>query len=688
MPASQVDDLCELVTGMPCLGAVPVGDGTTRFSLWAPAARSVQLHLIGDGHPTGQAHPGDPAGGEAHGGDPTGQAPATRAVAGLGRDRYVDVPDVGGGYRAVVVDDCGPGQRYRFVLDGHEHADPASRFQPDGVFGPSAVVEVARPWGDGAYRPRPLAELVICEVHVGTATPGGTFASAMHLLDGWAELGITAVELMPVAQFSGTRNWGYDGVFPFAVQHSYGGPDGLAHFVDACHRRDLAVVLDVVYNHLGPEGNVLGAYGPYFTDRYRTPWGAAVNVDGPHSDEVRAFWLQNAVQWFAWFHVDALRLDAIHGIVDPTAAPFVEELSRAAAVLGARLQRPCALVAESADNNPRVVTARDAGGIGMDAQWNDDFHHALHAVVTGERRGYYADFGRIEDVARAMDQGFVYQGTHSVYRGRRHGAPSGGLDPERFVVFAQNHDQIGNRPRGDRLASLVTYDRLRLVAAAVLLAPGVPLLFMGEEYGETAPFPYFVDHRDPRLLDAVRRGRLAEMGPLPSGDEPPDPGDVSTFRSAVLVPGRHEDEPNRKLRALHRRLIGLRRSEPALACTRRDQARADAHGSVVTLTRRVADSAVIVWLNFADEAVEVALPVPPRAVRSVPYEPAWRVLLDSADPTIGGSGPPVPAGGSPGTAVTLAPWSFSAFRVRVPDWRGARAADGPDRCGRARGEGA
>jgi len=481
-PERSSDDLSQLLTGMPLLGAVPVGDGATRFSLWAPAARSVQVHLCGDAVNGDAVH-----------------------------DRLVEVPEVGGGYRAAVVDDCGPGQRYRFVLDGHEHADPASRFQPDGVFGPSEVVELARPWGDRDYEPRPLADLVISEVHIGTVTPGGTFASAIDLLDGWAELGITAVEVMPVAQFSGTRNWGYDGVFPFAVQHSYGGPDGFARFVDACHQRGLAVVLDVVYNHLGPEGNVLGAYGPYFTDRYRTPWGEAVNVDGPASDDVRAFWLQNAVQWFASFHVDALRLDAIHGIVDPTAVPFVEELTRAASMLGARLRRPCALVAESADNNPKVVTARDAGGVGMDAQWNDDFHHALHAVVTGERTGYYADFGRAEDVARAMDQGFVYQGAHSVYRGRRHGAPSGGLDPERFVVFSQNHDQIGNRARGDRLASLVDLDRLRLAAAAVLLAPGIPLLFMGEEYGETAPFPYFVDHQDPELLEAVRRGRPGQL---------------------------------------------------------------------------------------------------------------------------------------------------------------------------------
>jgi len=674
MSTPPVDDLCELVTGMPFLGAVAMGDGATRFSLWAPAARSVQLHLIGEGstRPTGE--------GSTH---PIGESHAGGGVAGHEPDRYVEVPEVGGGYRAVVVDGCGPGQRYRFVLDGHEYADPASRFQPDGVFGPSEVVELARSWGDGAYRPRALADLVICEAHVGTATPGGTFDAAIDLLDGWAELGISAVEIMPVAQFSGTRNWGYDGVFPFAVQHSYGGPDGLARFVDACHQRNLAVVLDVVYNHVGPEGNVLGAYGPYFTDRYRTPWGAAVNVDGPHSDDVRAFWLQNVVQWFASFHVDALRLDAIHGIVDPTAVPFVEELSRAAAVLGGHLRRPCALVAESADNNPRVVTARDAGGIGMDAQWNDDFHHALHAVVTGERSGYYTDFGRIDDVARAMDQGFVYQGSHSVYRGRRHGAPSGGLDPERFVVFAQNHDQIGNRPRGDRLASLVTVDRLRLVAAAVLLAPGIPLLFMGEEYGETAPFPYFVDHQDPGLLDAVRRGRLEEMGPLLSGDDPPDPGDVSTFHSAVLVPGRHEDEVNRKLRALYRRLIGLRRSEPALARSRRDQAHADAHGSVVTLTRRAAGSAVLVWLNFADQVGEVTLPDPPRTAGPVAYEPAWRVLLDSADPALGGSGPPVPTGGGPGTVVTLAPWAFSVFGVRVPDWRGERAAGGADQGGTA-----
>ena len=322
---------------------------------------------------------------------------------------------------------AGPGARYHFLLDGEgPFADPASRAQPDGVHGPSQVVDLrAHRWRDAGHRPRPLWQHVISEVHVGTFTPGGTFDSAIAGLDDLVEVGISAVELMPVAQFPGRRNWGYDGVFPFAVQNSYGGAAGLQRFVDACHHRGLDVILDVVYNHLGPEGNVLGAFGPYFTDRYRTPWGPAINFDGAGSNDVRAYFLHNARQWFTEFHIDGLRLDAVHEIIDRSAVPFLSESGR-------RRRRPRRhgfLVAESADNNPRIVTPISAGGFGMDAQWNDDFHHALHAAITGERTGYYLDFGPVDDIARAMDEGFVYQGEYSQFRAARPRRPVGSHCP-------------------------------------------------------------------------------------------------------------------------------------------------------------------------------------------------------------------------------------------------------------------
>ena len=329
--------------------------------------------------------------------------------------RLVRLDAADGGYHEATVGGLGPGARYRLVLDdGRELADPVSRAQPDGVSGPSEVFDpLAHRWGDGGFVSRPLWQHVIYEAHIGTLTPAGTFDSAIDVLDELAELGITAVEPLPVAQFSGTRNWGYDGVFPYAVQHSYGGPAAFQRFVDAAHQRGMAVVLDVVYNHLGPEGNVLDAFGPYFTDRYRTPWGPAINFDGPGSDQVRRYFVENALTWFRDFHVDALRLDAVHGIVDPTANPFLSELAGAAEQLGTVLGHRFDLIAESADNDPRVVSPTAVGGLGLDAQWNDDFHHALHAALTGERQGYYADFGDLGQLARSMSEGFVFQGEYS-----------------------------------------------------------------------------------------------------------------------------------------------------------------------------------------------------------------------------------------------------------------------------------
>ena len=430
------------------LGACPEGSSSTRFRVWAPYATSVAVRLIG-----------------------REREPIPLAVS----DR---------GYFEGTIQGAEPGARYVYVLDGKkERPDPASRFQPEGVHGPSAVVDPAAfLWTDHHWAGLPLKDFIVYELHTGTFTVDGTFQGIIARLDYLRdEVGVTAIELMPVAQFPGGRNWGYDGAYPYAPQSGYGGPQGLKALVDACHARGLAVILDVVYNHLGPEGNYLGDFGPYFTDRYRTPWGRAINYDGPDSDEVRHFILGNALYWATEFHVDALRLDAIHGIFDFSARHILRDIADAVHTQAERVGRAIHVVAESDLNDVRVIAPAQEGGNGLDAQWSDDFHHALHTLLTGERSGYYEDFGGLDQLATAMREGYVYSGQRSAHRRRRHGNSSRGRPPWQFIVCAQNHDQVGNRAFGDRLSALVPFEALKLAAASVLLAPNIPLLFMGEE---------------------------------------------------------------------------------------------------------------------------------------------------------------------------------------------------------------
>ncbi|HZG95101.1 MAG TPA: malto-oligosyltrehalose trehalohydrolase [Mycobacteriales bacterium] len=494
----------------------------TSFRVWAPAADQVELEVDG------------------------------RRVVMTPADRGWHAADV----------DALPGTDYAFVLDGGDPLpDPRSAWQPAGVHGPSRLVDhAAYEWADGDWRGAPFDRAVVYELHVGTFTAEGTLDAALGKLDHLLALGITHIELLPVVSFSGDRGWGYDGVDLWSVHSAYGGPDALKRFVDTCHQRGLAVLLDVVYNHLGPSGNYLGRFGPYFTDRYRTPWGAAVNYDDAGSDGVREFVVENALMWLRDYHLDGLRLDAVHAIHDESALHLLEEIAERVDALGAEVGRPLTLIAESDLNDPRVVRERSAGGLGMTAQWSDDFHHALHSVLTGETSGYYADYGSLGQLAKALRQAFVYDGCYSALRDRRFGRKPDGLPRTRFLGYLQNHDQIGNRATGERSSHLLSEGRLRVAAALVLLSPFVPMLFQGEEWGATTPFQYFTSHEDEQLAESVRVGRRREFAAFGwRPEDVPDPQDPATFERSKLDWSQPAEPPHAGLLEWHRRLIALRR---------------------------------------------------------------------------------------------------------------------------------
>ncbi|MHC5005393.1 MAG: malto-oligosyltrehalose trehalohydrolase, partial [Planctomycetota bacterium] len=462
--------------------------------------------------------------------------------------------------------------------------------------------------------------------------------------------GVTALQLMPVAQFPGERNWGYDGVAPYAAQSSYGGVDGLRRLVDAAHRRGLAVFLDVVYNHLGPEGNSLSEFGPYFTERYRTPWGAALNFDGPGADEVRSFFVDNALWWTIGCHLDGLRLDAVHAIHDQSADPLLEELTREVHEAARAEGRVVRIVAESSANDPRLVRPTERGGLGMDGQWNDDFHHAVHALVTGEREGYYVDFGEVSTLAKAFRDGYVLTGQRSAFYGRRHGRPAPDLPPSRLVVFAQNHDQVGNRAGGERLAALVDPAACRMAAAIVLLSPFVPLLFMGEEHADPAPFLYFTSHGDPHLTASVRQGRREELSAFAERRTPPDPASPTTFeRSRIDWSLRSRPGPHARMLAFHRELLALRRGLGKRLRSVRSAVADDESRTLHVQLGSPLEGAALLG-NFADEPRRITLPE---------AATGWTRRLDSADAAWGGPGgdspPRAPAGRR--TTVGVTPWT-------------------------------
>lgn len=552
------------------------------------------------------------------------------------KEQFLPLERDGRGYHRAVGDGVEPGSLYLYRLDGNkERPDPASRFQPRGVHGPSQVLDLSFLWEDAFWRGLPLRDFIIYELHVGTFTPEGTFKAVIPFLDELRELGITAIELMPVAQFPGSRNWGYDGVYPFAVQDSYGGPQDLKGLVNACHQRGLAVVLDVVYNHVGPEGNYLRDFGPYFTETYRTPWGSALNLDGPYSDDVRRFFIDNALYWASEFHMDALRLDAVHAILDHSPLPFVQELAAAVQEEAERSSRRVYVIAESNLNDARLVNARDLGGYGLDALWNDDFHHSLHVLLTGERNGYYQDFGQLQDLAKAFREGFVYSGQYAPFWRRRWGTPSCRIPAYRFVVCAQNHDQVGNRMLGERLSPLVSFEALKLAAGAVILSPFIPLLFMGEEYGETAPFQYFVSHSDPALVEAVRKGRREQFAAFQWQGELPDPQDEATFLRSKLNRSRRLQEQHSVLFRFYQESIRLRKALPPLARLTKEQLEVTAHEKekVLFLRRWSDQSQVSLSFNLGEAHAHILLPLPPGR---------WAKLLDSAEERWNGPGSALP----------------------------------------------
>ena len=580
------------------LGALPLPNNTYQFQVWAPNHPSISLEITQD--ETSQQYP-------------------------MHRDEN--------GFFSAQIPHLNPGALYYYCLsENQKRPDPASRYQPLGVNGPSCLVGNTFPWTDTQWSGHALAQYVIYELHVGTYTPEGTFTAIIPHLDELHKLGITAIELMPVAQFSGDRNWGYDGVLPFAVQNSYGGPEGLRQLVNACHQKNIAVVLDVVYNHLGPEGNYFNEFGPYFTAHYRTPWGSAINFDGAHNHHVRRYFIENALHWFHEYHIDALRLDALHAIYDASAYPFLRELADHTHALAKKSNHKSYLIAESDLNDTRLLLPSSKGGYGLDAQWNDDFHHALHTLLTKEQNDYYQDFGQITDLIKSYREGFVYSGQYSAHRQKPHGVSAKNIPATSLVVYAQNHDQIGNRFNGDRLSQTLTPAQQRLAAGLVILSPYVPMLFMGEEYAETAPFYFFTSFSDEKLIQAVREGRQHEFA---WEGEIPDPQSTQTFLDCKL----HHDLKNQTSHSLilkfYQKLISLRKLTPALASLNKQEMEIylDKATQVVRVRRQHVDEKILMVFHFNPELTTVTLPTDGLD---------WKKILDSADVEWGGDGSDVP----------------------------------------------
>ncbi len=611
-------------------GAEYHGNNNCSFTVWAPIAKQVKLRLVG---------------------------PGKKRTIAMERDDL--------GYWDKTVEGVAAGTRYYYQLDNlPPKPDPASHFQPKGVHGPSEVLDHTFGWRDKKWQGIPLEKMLIYELHVGAFTKEGTFDGIIKRLKDLHELGVSALEIMPISQFPGERNWGYDGVYPYAVQNSYGGPTGFKKLVNACHQSGLAVILDVVYNHLGPEGNYLREFGPYFTSKYKTPWGEAINFDGPDSDQVREFFIQNAIYWFREYHIDSLRLDALHAIYDASAKHVIQELTERVEKFSRDHSRKFYLIGESDLNDAKLIRPRAQKGYGLDAQWNDDFHHSLHTLLTKEQTGYYQDFGRIGDLAKAFKEGFVYSGAYSKYRKRRHGNNSKNRSAEQFVVCIQNHDQIGNRMLGERLSQLVGFEALKLAAGTVILSPYVPLLFMGEEYAEESPFQYFVSHTDRKLIKAVQNGRKNEFKSFGWKSECPDPQAISTFKTSKLKWQKRDRGRHKIMLDFYKTVIALRKSIPGFVDKKNISVRYPPDRQILHWHRKFGRRQLQCLMNFSNKEQKLRI-----------YAPAkeWTKILDSSDVKWAGPGSKLPATIGKKKQVTLPPLSLALFEER----RGPKKAKAP-----------
>ncbi len=581
------------------VGSNYLGDGRCEFTVWAPAHDDVALQIV---------------------------SPENNLIP-MEKDEQ--------GYWKTTAEGIEPGTLYFYKIAGDDRPDPASQYQPKDVHGPSCVVDHSKMnWTDAGWSGIPLEEMIIYELHVGTFTPEGTFESIIPRLRELKEFGVNAIEIMPVAQFPGDRNWGYDGAYTYAVQTSYGGPEGLKKLVDAAHQEGLSVILDVVYNHFGPEGNYTSLYGPYFTETYKTPWGMAMNFDDKYSDGVRNYFIQNALYWFQNYHMDALRLDAIHAIYDLGSKHVLREMADEVAAVSESMNRKLYLIAESDLDDVRVIREKELGGHGMDAQWSDDFHHCLHTLLTGEQRGYYQDYGKVEQLAKAYKKGFVYDWQYSLNRQKHYGSDASDRPGHQFVVCTQNHDQVGNRMMGERLTHLVSFEALKLAAGAMMLTPNVPMIFMGEEYAEDSPFLYFISHTDSDLVEAVRQGRKREFAAFHAEGEFVDPFSVDTFNQSKLKWEKRQEGKHKALLELYQHLIQLRRTMPALKTLDKQNLEASAveEDKLLFLRRESNGDQIFCIMNFNDKDVTC----------QTSQDGIWRKILDSSDEKWMGSGSTMP----------------------------------------------
>ncbi len=583
------------------IGAIYLDNNSCQFTVWSPLRKQVNLQIV---------------------------SPEKRLIPLKEKER---------GYWQATVDNITPETRYLYELDGELlRPDPASHFQPNGVHEASQVVDHNQfSWQDQEWNNINLEDWIIYELHPGTFTPEGTFEAIIKRLPDLKELGINMIELMPVGQFPGERNWGYDGAYWFAVQNSYGGPNELKKLVNACHQQGIGVILDVIYNHFGPEGNYIRDFAPYFTDKYKTPWGSAINYDDAYSYGVRNFVIQNALYWLDNYHIDGLRLDAIHAIYDFGAKHILKELAEAVETFSQQENRKVYLIAESDLNDAKIIDKSGRGGYEIDAQWSDDFHHCLHSLLTKESKGYYQDFTRLESLAKVLKEGFAYSWDYSEFRQRYHGNSASHCPPYQFVVCNQNHDQIGNRMLGERLSQLVSFEQLKIAAGLMLLSPYIPLLFMGEEYGEDAPFLYFIDHNDPDLVEAVRQGRKREFKAFHEVGEPPDAASIETFKQSTLNWQKRKERKYKTLYEFYQSLINLRRQIPALnqRKERNLEVEVKPEDNLLIFTRYHEDNKIICLVNFDSES---------RSYDFKTSQKTWKKQLDSSEEKWLGKGATMP----------------------------------------------